>query len=239
MQKRILMAVSSPAVSTTTGWPVGFWASELIHPYDAFSKAGYSVTIASTAGGAVEVDAWSDPRDESGYSKDDDLSLRLLEDPGFVDLLQDTPSVEGLDAGSFDAIVVAGGQAPMFTFAEATHLQRLFLDFYRAGKPAAALCHGTCLLLYLTDSAGGPFLRGKRITGFANTEEDYADKAVGKPVTPFRIEDEARKLGAEFVAKPAFEPHAIQDGNLITGQQQNSGAATAELVIEMLRGEIA
>jgi putative intracellular protease/amidase len=233
-KKRILMVVANPSVSTTTGWPVGFWASELTHAYDAFVKRGYEVVVASPDGGKVEVDALSDPRDPSGYSRDDGLSLAYLSDPGFAALLQTTPGVRQLEAADFDAIVVAGGQSPMFTFQGATVLQELFARFHRAGKVSAALCHGVSLLLHLKTEDGRPFVAGKRLTGFADSEEDFADQAVGRKLMPFRIEDEARRLGAEFIAAPAFQPHAVRDGNLITGQQQHSGAETARLVIEAL-----
>lgn len=233
-KKRILMVVANPSVSTTTGWPVGFWASELTHAYDAFVKKGYDVVVASPDGGKVEVDALSDPRDASGYSRDDTLSLAYLGKPEFAALLEKTPGVRELRVADFDAIVVAGGQSPMFTFQGAAGLQELFTQFHRAGKVSAALCHGVSLLLWLKAGDGRPFVAGRRITGFANSEEDYADKAVGRKLMPFRIEDEARKLGAEFVAAPAFQPHAVRDGNLITGQQQHSGAETARLVIEAL-----
>lgn len=229
--KKILMVVANPAVSTTLGWPVGFWAAELIHPYHEFIQQGYGVTIASPKGGKVTFDAYSDPRDESGYAKDDSLSLDYINRPEFMAMLEQTPSISELDMESFDAIVVCGGQAPMFTFEAEKGLQNLFLDFYRADKISAALCHGTSLLLYLSDD-GQPFVKGKNMTGFADSEEDYADQSVGQKMMPFRIEDEARKLGANFTTADAFASYAIRDGNLITGQQQNSGAAVARLVIE-------
>jgi len=232
--KHILLIAANPSVSTTLGWPVGFWASELIHPYDTFTKAGHRVTIASPAGGKLELDAYSDPRDASGYSKDDTLSLEYLGKPEFNALLENTPSIAALNPAGFDAILVAGGQSPMFTFRGNQALLDLFKTFLDAGKPAAALCHGTCLLLDLKNAEGTPFVKGRRITGFANSEEDFADQAVGQKVMPFRIEDEARALGADFVAGPAFQPHAIADGNLITGQQQHSGGVTAELVLKAL-----
>src|SRR5512136_442483 len=119
MNRRILMVVANPSVSTTTGWPVGFWASELTHPYDAFARQGYEVVVASPEGGKVELDAYSDPRDVSGYSKDDALSLNYLERPEFVALLGNTPRAADLKPEAFDAIVVAGGQSPMFTFQNA------------------------------------------------------------------------------------------------------------------------
>lgn len=234
MQRRVLLVIANPATASTTGWPVGFWAAELTHPYHAFTEQGFAVTIASPRGGKVELDGWSDPRDPSGYSKDDALSLRYLEDPEFVARLEQTPAVGSLAVEDFDAIVVAGGQAPMFTFAEETALQEKFLEFDRAGKITAALCHGTSLLLHLQRPDGRPFVAGRRMTGFANAEEDAADAAVGQKIMPFRIEDEARALGADFVAAPAFEPHALRDDRLITGQQQHSSAATAQLVIEAL-----
>jgi len=122
----------------------------------------------------------------------------------------------------------------MFTFDRAEGLQRRFLDFARAGKVHAALCHGTSLLLHLQTEDGEPFVRGRTLTGFANSEEDLADQAVGRKLMPFRIEDEARARGADIVAAPAFEAHALRDGLLITGQQQHSGAETARLVLEAL-----
>ncbi len=234
MNTRVLMVVSNPATSTTVGGPVGFWASELIHPYDAFTAAGYDVTVASPDGGPVELDAMSDPDDASGYSADDTLSKTYLDRPDFRALLTDTPALGDLDLDAFDAVVVCGGQAPMFTFEAATDVHAAVRQFYDAGKPTAALCHGTSALLYVRDADGTPFLQGKTITGFANTEEDQADVMVGQPVMPFRIEDEARKLGAEFVTAPAWTPFATRDGHLITGQQQHSGAETARLVIDTL-----
>ena len=232
--KNILIIVANPSVSTTLGWPVGFWAAELIHPYDAFIKAGHHVTIASPKGGKVELDGFSDPRDASGYSKDDTLSLDYLSKPDFVNKLENTPAISSLKMSDFDALVVAGGQSPMFTYRGDAALAELFLQFYGAGKPTAALCHGTCLLLDLKNTDGSPFIRGKRITGFANSEEDFADQVVGQKVMPFRIEDEARQLGAEFVTAPAFQAHALADGNLITGQQQHSGHEVARLVLAAL-----
>lgn len=125
-------------------------------------------------------------------------------------------------------------QAPMFTFPEETRLHKLLKDFYDAEKPTAALCHGVCALLYVKNSDGTPLIAGKTMTGFANSEEDFADNYVGRAVMPFRIEDEARKLGANFITGGMFKPFAVRDGRLITGQQQFSGAATAKLVIEAL-----
>ncbi len=234
MSKNILMIVANPQVSTTVGGPVGLWASELFHPLHEFEAKGYAVTIASPDGGAIKFDAMSDPRDASGYSAADKISLDYIDNrPEIMAQLDATPAIGNLDLADYDAIVVCGGQAPMFQFPTATGLHQLIGDFYRTGKPTAALCHGTAALLYVD---GGNFVSGKTMTGFADSEEDMADGMVGQKVMPFRIEDAARAKDANFIAGPAFEPFATRDGNLITGQQQNSGVKTAELVIAMLEG---
>jgi putative intracellular protease/amidase len=235
MSKKVLLVVSNPAISSLTGWPVGFWASELTHAYQVFENAGYALTVASPNGGKVEMDALSDPRHESGYSASDTISLEYLQKPEFVALLENTVSVASVRAADYDAIVVAGGQAPMFTFADAEGLQRLFEQFYAANKVSAALCHGVALLQYVKDSSGQPLVLGKQVTGFTNEEEDYVEQAVGQKVMPFRIEDELKALGGVFVKGAAFAPFAVQDGHLITGQQQNSGTVTAEMVVQALR----
>jgi putative intracellular protease/amidase len=230
----VLMAVSNPAVSTTTGWPVGFWAAELTHPYHEFVKARYEMTVASPDGGKVEIDALSDPRDESRWSADDLISMGFLSTPELAALLDDTPSLSDLDLDAFDAIVVCGGQSPMFTFRDDERVKAAIVSFLEAEKPTAVLCHGTCALLDIESSDGRPLIEGKTMTGFSNVEEDYADRAVGQKVMPFRIEDEARARGANFVAGGLLRAFAIRDGNLITGQQQYSGTKVAEMVVQAL-----
>jgi putative intracellular protease/amidase len=232
--KKVLMVVSNQSVSTTLGWPVGFWASELTHAYIEFRERGFDVTIASPKGGKVTFDGLSDPRDPSGYSAEDVISMGFIHTPKLMALLENTPSLDTLKADNYDAILVIGGQGPMFTFPNEKRLHKMLAEFYESEKPTAALCHGTCALLYVKLSNGKNLVEGKTMTGFANTEEDYADNVVGKKVMPFRIEDEANKLGANFITGGTFKEFAVRDGRLITGQQQYSGAATAKLVIEAL-----
>lgn len=232
--KRILLVVANAAVSTTVGGPVGFWASELTHTYYEFREKGYQTSVVSPKGGKVEFDALSDPRHESGYSADDIISMGFIHTPGLMRLLDDTPSIERTTVEDYDAIVVIGGQSPMFTFPQDIALHRLLADFYEAEKVTAVLCHGTCALLHVRLTDGSMLIEGKTMTGFCNAEEDFVDNYVGTKAMPFRIEDEAKKLGANFVSGGLFRPFAVRDGRLITGQQQFSGAATARLVIEAL-----
>jgi putative intracellular protease/amidase len=231
---RVLMVVANPGVSTTTGWPVGFWAAELFHPYYAFVKRRYDVTIASPDGGPVQPDGLSDPRDASRWSADDLVSMGALNTPEITKLLEDTPAVGDLDLDDYDALVVCGGQGPMFQFREHEALKSAIARFYEARKPTAALCHGVSALIDVTLSDGSHLVDGRTITGFANVEEDYSDAAVGQKVMPYRVEDELRARGANYVQAGLFKAFAIRDMNLITGQQQYSGEKVAELVIAAL-----
>jgi len=230
----ILIIAANPTTSTTTGWPVGFWASEVTHPWHIFTEAGYDVVIASPEGGDLRMDAMSDPFDESGYSDWDERSKKVLKNELFKSKLKQTPSVSDLSIEDFDAIVVAGGQAPMFTFEEAESLHSFFQEFYQTGKPTSALCHGTAVLRYIRDENGDPFVAGKKVTGFTNEEEDAADAAAGQTVMPWRIEDELTALGARYEKGEKWTPYVAADGNLITGQQNMSGEAVAEKILEML-----
>jgi len=230
----VLMLVANPRTATTTGWPVGFWASELTHPYYAFTRVGYEITVASPDGGKVEIDALSDPRDESKWSAEDLVSMGFLNTPELVALLDDTPKLADLDLDEFDAVVVCGGLAPMWQFRENEDLKRTLAAFYEAEKPTAILCHGVSALIDVRLSDGSYLVEGKTVTGFANVEEDFSDDSVGQKVMPFRIEDELRKRGANYVQGGLFKAFGVRDGRLITGQQQYSGAKVAELVIEAL-----
>ena len=234
-KKRVLLIAANPSTSTQTGWPVGFWWAELTHPYWAFVEAGYEVEIRSPDGGTLQGDGFSDPEDESKYSADDILSLGFKRSPTHAALLEDTPSIEGVDPADYDAIFLAGGQSPMFTFVENQPLHELVAAFYEAGKITALVCHATCVLLRARLSNGELLVNGKTWTGFADSEEQYADSFVGQRIQPFWIETEARQIeGTNFVIDQMFRPFAVRDGNLITGQQQFSGAETARLVIEAI-----
>lgn len=232
---KILMVASSPAVSQQTGWPIGFWAAELTHPLWVFQEAGYEVELVSTEGGALFMDTYSNPTDASGYSAHDVISLGYLQQQSFNDLLATTKKITQASPDDYDAIFLVGGQGPMYTFRGNKDLEKLFAGFYESGKPSAAVCHSTALLLEAQKSNGELIVKGKTWTGFANSEEDFADQAVGMKIQPYRIENEARKLeDTTFKVAAPFSSYAIQDGNLITGQQQNSGAAAAELLVKAL-----
>lgn len=235
MKGKILMVASSPAISKQTGWPIGFWAAELTHPLHVFQEAGYEVELASTEGGKIEMDGYSNPTDASGYSAHDVISLGYMQQDWFNEMLANTKKMTEVNPDDYDAIFLVGGQGPMYTFRGNPDLEKLFANFYEAGKPSAAVCHSTTLLLEAKKSNGELLVKGKTWTGFADAEEEFADQAVGQKIQPYRIEEEAKKLeGTNFKVAAPFSSYAITDGNLITGQQQNSGAAAARMVVEQL-----
>lgn len=233
--KRVLFVASNPAVSPVTGWPVGVWIAELAHPWHIFAEAGYAMDVATPLGGAVEIDAFSDPRHESGYSAHDFLSLGFLSSPSHAAVLGTTLNLATVDIRSYDAVFFVGGQAPMITFPGNAVMQTAVRTAWESGLVVAIVCHATCLLLDTRLSDGTLLADGKTWTGFADAEEDYADSFVGQRFQPFRIETEARNNAATtFITGGLFRPFAVRDGRLITGQQQFSGAAAARLVIEAL-----
>jgi len=233
--KNILMIASNPAISPVTGWPIGFWWAELSHAFEVFDQAGYTIDIVSPDGGKLEADGFSDPEDASGYSVQDTVSLAFKNDPAKMQRLENTPALADVDPNDYDALFVVGGQGPMVTMIDDPRVHDFVAAFYEAGKVTAAVCHGTCILLKTRLSGGDLLVKGMRWTGFADAEEEYTESAVGQKVQPFWIETEARKIdGTQFEVAGALEEHSIRDGNLITGQQQVSAAATAREIVAAL-----
>ena len=232
---RIVILASNPAVSEQTGFPIGFWWAELSHPFWEFTERGYEVDIASPEGGALRADSWSDPRDKSEYSADDLLSLGFVNSPAHMKLVEESKPLADVRVDDYDGVLLVGGQGPMYTFWEDENVHALVTSSYEAGKVTAVICHATCVLLKTRLADGRLLVEGKTWTGFANSEERFVEDFVGRKVQPFWIEDEAKKLdNTNFIVSARFKPHAVRDGNLITGQQQHSGGAAARVMIEAL-----
>ena len=160
--KRVLVLASNPAVSEQTGWPIGFWWSELTHPYWEFAEHGYQVDVASPDGGPLKADSWSDPRDKSGYSADDLISLGFINSPEHVRLVEESKPLGAVRVGDYDALLAIGGQGPMYTFHGNEAVYGLLRDFYEARKPLAVICHATCALLETRPPTAGCSSKGRR-----------------------------------------------------------------------------
>lgn len=232
--REILIVVANPTVSSNNHWPVGFWGAELTHPYYEFTEAGFTVTIASPAGGRVEMDALSDPRDASRWSADDLITMGFVHTPELAALLEETPALDSLDLGRFEAMLVAGGQSPMFTFRDDKSLHHAIRTLWDAERVVAAYCHGVAALVDCDLTDGTALVAGRTLTGFSNVEEEYGDRATGVQIMPWRVEDALRERGANYVSAGLFKALAVRDGRLITGQQQYSSRKVAQAVIAAL-----
>ena len=232
--KRVLMVVANPTISSNNGWPVGFWAAELTHPWLELTERGVHVTIASPGGGKVVFDSLSDPRDPSRWSADDLISLGFIHTPELMGLLDDTARLADLDFANYDALLICGGQSPMFTFPDNSDLQAAVRWFYENEKITGAFCHGVSALVNVILADGSHLIAGKTVTGFSNLEEDYGDTAAGVEIMPWRLEDVLRQRGANYMQAGLFKAFAVRDGRLVTGQQQYSGREVARHVIDML-----
>lgn len=216
--KTVLMVVTSADKIDDT-LQTGLWLSEFAEPYTEFVASGYSVAVASIKGGSAPID----PR-----SLDDENQKKWAD---AIALLKNTVPITNVQADGFDAVFLPGGHGTMFDLPSNTTLQTLIRQFAEAGKVVAAVCHGPAGLVGVTMTNGQPLVKGKRVTGFTN-EEERAVKLDDK--VPFLLEDRLRELGADFIKKPLWSDHVERDGNLITGQNPQSGISTAKAVIEAL-----
>jgi len=235
--KRVVFVVSNEVNPGPAGFPIGYYLTELAHPYWLFQQRGYSMDIASPLGGRVVHDAMSDPEGGRFGPPQDFLSIGFKHSPRVKPLLENTKKLSEVKMADYDAIFVIGGLGPMITFTDNVALHQLFASFYEAGKVSATICHGSVILLKTRLSNGKLLADGKQWTGFCDAEEEIVDKAYSRQVQPFRIETEAKKNpNTRFVQGPPYRPFAVRDGLLISGQQGSSGARTAELVIQALEG---
>lgn len=220
-------------ISTSVGWmpdgkPTGLWMAELTTPYWAFMDAGFEVRLASVAGGAPPVDerSMAGPRGR-GVSVD-----RFERSSTAMARFQSMPAVAALDPSRFNAVFLCGGHGTMWDFCESAGIRRVVENLDRRGAVVAAVCHGPAGLLTATRPDGSSILAGRRATGFTNAEEDAVQLTASMP---YLLETVMKRLGARFEATANFQPFAVRDGNLITGQNPASAAPIAELVVAALR----
>lgn len=224
---KILFLVTSHSSLGTTDEKTGVWLEELAAPYYVFGDAGYEVHISSVAGGPVPIDPKSLQKEGTNPPPVD----RFLQDVEAKEKIRYTNSTTAFEATDYVAIFLPGGHGTMWDLPNSCDLARLIYDFYVSGKPVAAVCHGPVGLTSVCKQDGEPLVKGLRVTGFTNAEED----AVGlTKIVPFLLENRLRELGAEVVNAPDFEAHTVVDGNLVTGQNPASSEAAAKDVLALL-----
>ncbi|WP_339192912.1 type 1 glutamine amidotransferase domain-containing protein [Aeribacillus sp. FSL W8-0870] len=217
-QKRVLMVVTSHA-QITEGHPTGLWLSEFAEPYEIFKERGFAITVASIKGGYVPID----PRSLNEESK--------AKWPDAIRELEATPPLSEISAEGFDALFLPGGHGTMFDFPDDAVLQTRVREFVESDRVVAAVCHGPAGLVHVKLSSGEYLVKGKKVTSFTNEEERAVQL---DPYMPFLLEDRLRENGAIFVAAPMWSNHVEVDGKLVTGQNPQSGEATAKKVSELL-----
>jgi putative intracellular protease/amidase len=224
---KILMVLTSHDRLGDTGKKTGFWLEEFAAPYYVFRDAGATLTLASPKGGQPPLDPKSDEPDAQT-----EATRRFRADPQAGQALANTVRLSGVDAQDFDAVFYPGGHGPLWDLAEDADSIRLIETMLAANKPVAAVCHAPGVLKGVKGPDGEALVKGKRVTGFTNTEEE----AVGlTKVVPFLVEDELLGLGATFSKVKNWGVHVVTDGLLITGQNPASSGPTAKVLINALK----
>jgi putative intracellular protease/amidase len=222
---KILMVFTSHDVLGSTGRKTGFWLEEGAAPYYVFRDAGIELTLASPKGGQPPVDPKSDlPENQTP------AMARFKKDPDAQKVFATTRKLSDVSSEGFDTVFYPGGHGPMWDLAEDPISISLIESFYNSGRPVAAVCHAPGVLRHVSYK-GAPIVKGKRVTGFTNTEEEEVQLT---KVVPFLVEDELKRLGGLFEKKPNWQSFAITDGRLITGQNPASSTAGAQALVKLL-----
>lgn len=225
---KILMVLTSHDILGNTGRKTGFWLEEFAAPYFVFRDAGVQLTLASPKGGQPLLD----PKSDLPESQTPAMS-RFKQDQTAQKALSQTVKLADVRSEDYDTVFYVGGHGPMWDLAESPVSIALIESFYNSGKPIALVCHSPGVLRHVTYQ-GAPLVKGKRVTGFTNGEEEDVRLT---NVVPFLVEDELMRLGAIFEKLANWQPHAVVDGRLITGQNPASSTVAAQNLMSLLAAE--
>ncbi|MEU9454546.1 type 1 glutamine amidotransferase domain-containing protein [Streptomyces sp. NPDC048277] len=223
---KVLIVLTSHDELGDTGVKTGFWLEELAAPYYRFKEAGWEITLASPKGGQPPLDPKSN---EPGFQTDD--TRRFEADAEATKPLANTVRLDSVSADDFDTVFYPGGHGPLWDLAEDANSARLIETTLRSGKPVGLVCHAPGVLRHTVNEDGTPLVAGKKVTGFANTEEEAVQLT---DVVPFLVEDELTNLGGIYSKTDDWQPYVLTDGLLITGQNPASSAPAADAVIELV-----
>ena len=224
---KILMVLTSHDQLGNTGKKTGFWLEEFAAPYFAFKDAGVQLTLASPKGGQPPLDPKSDEPDAQTEATE-----RFRKDAAAQSALASTVVLSSVKADDYDAIFYPGGHGPLWDLAEDKHSIALIEAFYKAGKPVAAVCHAPGVLRHAKGADGQPLVKGKKVTGFTNSEEEAVQLT---HVVPFLVEDELKAKGGVYSKGPDWASYVLTDGLLLTGQNPASSQAAAEALLAKLK----
>ena len=220
---KILMVLTSHDALGNTGKKTGFWLEELAAPYYVFKDAGAEITLASPRGGQPPLDPKSDdPASQTAATR------RFKDDPAVQAQLAHTVPLASVAAADFDAVFYPGGHGPLWDLAEDASSVALIQAMLAANKTVAAVCHGPSIFRHAKDAQGKPTVRGRKVTGFSNTEEQAAGLT---EIVPFLVETMLKDHGGQYSKAADWQPHVVSDGPLITGQNPASSEPAARAVL--------
>ncbi len=224
---KILIVLTSHDKLGNTNEKTGFWIEEFATPYYIFKDAGVEMVLASPKGGQPPIDPKSDtPENQT------EATIRYKKDEKLLKLMAETKSLKDVSAQNFDAIFYPGGHGPLWDLATDKNSIKLIEDFWDEKKPVATVCHSPSVLLNVKDEDGVFLVKGKKVTGFSNTEE-IAVKLDN--IVPFLLEDELKKKGGIYSKTEDWSSHVVMDGLLITGQNPASSRAVAKELLKVLK----
>ena len=223
----ILMVLTSHDQLGDTGKKTGFWLEEFAAPYYTLKEAGANLTVVSPQGGQPPLDPKSDEADAQTES-----TKRFKADTEAQAVLANTGKLADVSAEDFDAVFYPGGHGPLWDLAEDSASIALIEAMIAAGKPVATVCHAPGVLRHVKGTDGKPLVNGKKVTGFTNTEEE----GVGlTKIVPFLVEDMLKENGGIYSKVGDWQPYAITDGLLVTGQNPASSEVAAESLLKLLK----
>jgi putative intracellular protease/amidase len=224
--KKILFVLTSHDELGNTEEKTGFWVEEFAAPYYLLKDKGVEVTLASPKGGQPPID----PKSESPDSQTP-ATVRFNEDKETQDVLSKTIKLETVNQADYDAVFYPGGHGPLWDLAEDKNSIALIEAFYNNNKPVSAVCHAPGIFKHTKNTDGTPLVKGKKVTGFTNSEEDAVQLT---NVVPFLVEDMLKAAGGIYSKGDDWVPYALEDGLLITGQNPASSELVAELLLKKL-----
>ncbi|WP_265528566.1 type 1 glutamine amidotransferase domain-containing protein [Sphingomicrobium marinum] len=223
---KILMVMTSHGELGDTGEKTGIWLEEFAAPYYAIKDAGHEVALASPKGGQPPID----PRSE-GDDSETEATRRFRNDPEAQAAFDSTRILADIDVSQYDGIFYPGGHGPLWDLVNDSDSKTIIETALANDTPVALVCHAPAVLKNVVSEAGEPIAKGRKLTGFTNSEEE----AVGLTDTvPFLLEDVLRQQGGNFSCSDDFTPHVVTDGLLVTGQNPPSSAPTAEALLRVL-----
>ena len=224
---KILFVLTSHDQLGDTGKKTGFWVEEFAAPYYALLDKGAEITVATPKGGQAPIDPSSDTED--AQTKD---TKRFKEDKEAQEIIANTKVLADVNANDFDAVFYPGGHGPLWDLANDLTSVKLIETFNEQEKPIAFVCHAPAALKRVSGTDGNPLVKGKKVTGFTNSEEEAVQLT---EIVPFLVEDMLQENGGIYSKKEDWAAYAVQDGNLITGQNPASSELVAEKLLTALK----